>query len=187
MHSIPSSDLSAEPSTIRRLSPEQKDRLTEILDRYLSGLESGVPAAREELLAAHPDLAETLEKYLRSLDELHDVAAGFGGPARQSDAEADSPASDEKRLGDFRILREIGRGGMGIVYKARQVSANRTVAVKVIRKDRLLHEESVARFRREAQAASRLDHPNVVSVRQANGRVVIHRIERHRFLERRLQ
>lgn len=68
------------------------------------------------------------------------------------------------KLADFEILGELGRGGMGIVYKARQLSANRTVALKVIRKDRLQHEESVRRFRREAQAAARLRHPNIVHV-----------------------
>jgi len=67
-------------------------------------------------------------------------------------------------LPDFEILGELGRGGMGIVYKARWRSANRVVALKVIRKDRLQHDEAVRRFRREAQAAARLHHPNIVQV-----------------------
>ena len=67
-------------------------------------------------------------------------------------------------LPDFEIVGELGRGGMGIVYKARWRSQNRVVALKVIRKDRLQHDEAVRRFRREAQAAARLHHPNVVSV-----------------------
>jgi serine/threonine protein kinase len=67
------------------------------------------------------------------------------------------------QLPDFEILGEIGRGGMGIVYRARQRDGQ-IVAVKVIRKDRLLHEEAVRRFRREAQAAARLCHPNIVTV-----------------------
>ena len=71
----------------------------------------------------------------------------------------------------FRIVGELGRGGMGIVYKATTrtsapgtAAADRTVAVKVIRKDRLQHDDAVRRFRREAQAAARLDHPNIVRV-----------------------
>ncbi len=67
-------------------------------------------------------------------------------------------------LPDFEILEEIGRGGMGIVYRARRLEDGGTFAVKVIRKDRLQHEEAVRRFRREAQAAARLCHPNIVTV-----------------------
>jgi WD40 repeat protein len=64
----------------------------------------------------------------------------------------------------YEILEELGHGGMGIVYKARQLSTGRVVAVKVIRRDRLVHEEAVKRFRREIQAAARLTHPNIVLV-----------------------
>jgi tRNA A-37 threonylcarbamoyl transferase component Bud32 len=67
-------------------------------------------------------------------------------------------------LPDFDILGELGRGGMGIVYKARWRSQDRVVALKVIRRDRLQHAEAVRRFRREAQAAARLNHPNIVQV-----------------------
>jgi tRNA A-37 threonylcarbamoyl transferase component Bud32 len=68
------------------------------------------------------------------------------------------------RIPDFEILGELGRGGMGVVYKARQPGAGRVVALKVIRKDRLLDEDAVRRFRREAQAAARASHPNIVRV-----------------------
>jgi WD40 repeat protein/tRNA A-37 threonylcarbamoyl transferase component Bud32 len=68
-------------------------------------------------------------------------------------------------LADFEILGELGRGGMGIVYKARwRPAQDLIVALKVIRKDRLTRDEAVRRFRREAQAAARLDHPNIVQV-----------------------
>lgn len=106
-----------------------------------------------------------------------------GSPAQQSDPRAGRASADDStvlqeswnasptsgaqprpEIPDFDILSELGRGGMGIVYKARQVSTNHVVAVKVIRKDRLQHEEAVRRFRREAQAAARLHHPNIVRV-----------------------
>ncbi|MCI0681671.1 MAG: serine/threonine protein kinase [Gemmataceae bacterium] len=67
-------------------------------------------------------------------------------------------------LADFEILGELGRGGMGIVYKARWRREDRVIALKVIRQDRLQHAEAVRRFRREAQAAARLHHPNIVRV-----------------------
>ena len=70
----------------------------------------------------------------------------------------------ERRLGDYRILREIGRGGMGVVYEAEQVSLGRQVALKVlpgqVAGDRL----ALERFRREAKSAARLHHSNIVPV-----------------------
>ena len=69
-----------------------------------------------------------------------------------------------ERLGDFEIVAEIGRGGFGIVYRARQVSLSRDVALKVLYEHRVHTREEVSRFEREAHAAARLDHPAVVSV-----------------------
>lgn len=68
------------------------------------------------------------------------------------------------RLGDFEIVAEIGRGGFGIVYRARQVSLHRDVALKVLYEHRVHTREEVGRFEREARAAARLDHPAIVSV-----------------------
>src|SRR5262249_26709869 len=79
-----------------------------------------------------------------------------------------STADPRPRLPDFEIMGELGRGGMGIVYKARQISRARTVALKVIRKDRPVHEDAVRRFRREAQAAARMSHPNIVLVHDSD-------------------
>lgn len=85
-------------------------------------------------------------------------------PTWQPLSPADVQGGPPPRLEAFEVLAEIGHGGMGIVYKALQRGDGQTVALKVIRKDRLLHEESVRRFRREAQAAARLSHPNIVRV-----------------------
>jgi tRNA A-37 threonylcarbamoyl transferase component Bud32 len=73
-------------------------------------------------------------------------------------------AQPPPKLPDFEIQGELGRGGMGVVYKARHLPDDRIVALKVIRKERLLDEESVRRFRREAQAAARACHENIVRV-----------------------
>ncbi len=72
--------------------------------------------------------------------------------------------ADAKELGGFRILSRLGQGGMGAVFKALQVSLDRVVAIKVLDKRFAAEPEFLARFRREARAAARLDHPNVVQV-----------------------
>jgi serine/threonine protein kinase len=71
---------------------------------------------------------------------------------------------DNQRLGDFEIVRELGRGGMGVVYEARQVSLNRKVALKVLSPGLGLTPKAVQRFRREAEAAAKLHHTNFVPV-----------------------
>src|SRR5262249_37860210 len=77
-------------------------------------------------------------------------------------AQEETPAN--RRLGDFEIVREVGRGGMGIVYEARQVSLNRKVALKVLAAGLGLTSKVVQRFHREAEAAAKLHHTNIVPV-----------------------
>ncbi len=164
MNSRDSLDLSIEPAAIQQLTPEQKDRLTDLLDGYLCRLEKGLPPPRENLLEANPDLAGPLRAYFGSLDVLHDMAAGFQQSTADACGDDSSPAGDERRLGDFRLLREIGRGGMGVVYEAQQISLGRRVALKVLPFAAVLDSRQIARFKHEAQAAAQLNHPNIVSV-----------------------
>ena len=86
----------------------------------------------------------------------------MAGPGtRQSQT---GPALTTGVLGDFRILREIGRGGMGVVYEAEQVSLGRRVALKVLPFAAVLDPRHLQRFKNEAQAAAALEHPNIVHV-----------------------
>jgi tetratricopeptide (TPR) repeat protein len=147
---------------LMKLTAEEQERLTEILDRFMRAQEQGLPLDQGALLAEHPDLADALRIYFRSLEQLHDVAAGFGRAA--ADEPVNSLPQEPGRLGDFELLKEIGRGGMGVVYEARQISLNRRVAVKLLPFAAVLSAKQIARFKHEAQAAAHVQHPNIVPV-----------------------
>jgi eukaryotic-like serine/threonine-protein kinase len=139
------------------------ERLALILDQYMSELEStGLPPDVDRLAAEHPDLAEELRSYVESLQVLHQMTTGLRPESAQPQAPTETGRA--KRLGDYEIIREVGRGGMGVVYEARQLSLNRQVALKVLPFAAMLDERQIARFRTEAQAAAQLHHPNIVPV-----------------------
>ncbi len=108
--------------------------------------------AREHL---GPELRERIEDAVFVLE-------GLGAPRAPRTAAASDPAG--ATLGDFRIVREIGRGGMGVVYEAEQISLRRTVALKVLPAHFTVRPETVERFRREASMAARLQHPGIVAI-----------------------
>lgn len=142
---------------------ERGERLALVLDEYMSELEStGLPPDVERLAVEHPDLAEELRSYADSLQVLHQMTTGLRSESAQPQASAETGRA--KRLGDYEIIREVGRGGMGVVYEARQLSLNRLVALKVLPFAAMLDERQIARFRTEAQAAAQLHHPNIVPV-----------------------
>ncbi|MCA9163575.1 MAG: serine/threonine protein kinase, partial [Planctomycetales bacterium] len=152
-----------EPSEFDGLTVEQQQRLTAVLDAYLTSLERNAPLRLESLVAEHPDLAEPLAFYVHSLVELHDAAAGFQAPHPTPDT-PDGEEDTARRLGDFELIREVGRGGMGVVYEARQISLSRRVALKVLPFAAVLDSRQIARFKNEATAAAQLHHPHIAPV-----------------------
>ncbi len=115
-----------------------------------------------------PSLSEYLTRYPQWADELRELlpAAAFMEQLRRHKQGAAAALGREtiERLGDYRIVRELGRGGMGIVYEAVQESLGRHVALKVLPRHSLLDPKKLARFQREAQAAAGLHHSNIVPV-----------------------
>ena len=137
-------------------------RLVNVLDDYLAALQRGDPPDKSALLAAHPDLAEDLEACLASLDFVRRTAASAANDVRAG--VSFEGEVNVGRLGDFRIIREAGRGGMGVVYEAEQISLGRRVALKVLPFAAALDPRQLARFRVEVQAAAQLHHTNIVPV-----------------------
>ncbi len=150
----------------RETSSAADARLTEILEDYLEQLEKGQIPDREQILSANPELAESLAEDLQKLDMLHRAAQGLDGVSgnRTLDSLALRPDVESTSLGDFRLIREIGRGGMGVVYEANQISLDRRVALKVLPFATLLNKHQLNRFKNEARAAATLDHPHIVSI-----------------------
>ena len=132
---------------------------SEFADRYRNGERPSI----DEYASAHPALAEEIR-------DLFPTIAAMEKSKTKSAPRAESlvkPVVDSlpiRQLGDYRLLGEIGRGGMGIVYEAEQISLGRHVAVKVLPKQALLDERHLRRFEREAQTAAKLHHTNIVPV-----------------------
>ncbi|MEM9379104.1 MAG: protein kinase [Planctomycetota bacterium] len=119
------------------------------------------PPTVEDWVARHPAFASELEELLPGVVLMESVA---GQAADRQEADASESAQLPERLGEFRILGLLGRGGMGVVYLARQESLEREVALKVLPTTLDLDRGFLERFQREAQVAARLSHPHIVPV-----------------------
>ncbi|TVQ02444.1 MAG: hypothetical protein EA381_03240 [Planctomycetaceae bacterium] len=135
---------------------------------YLRQCEAGGQPDRNALLEATPEIAEELSEYLDGIELAQALKAGRGSDRGSGegtrDAQSLPPAYDGQPLGDFKIVREIGRGGMAVVYEAIQLSLGRRVALKVLPLAAAMDERQLQRFQLEAQAAAQLHHPCIVPV-----------------------
>jgi serine/threonine protein kinase len=137
------------------VEPDGRERrLNAAIRELIEAREAGLEPDREAWLAKHQDLREELAEYLDTDDQLNWVVHG-AGPAE--------PASGV-RFGPYRIIREIGRGGMGIVYEAEEAGTGRRLALKVLPCSGLPDPAARERFDREAEALKRLGHPNVMPI-----------------------
>ena len=131
-----------------------------VADEFTERVRNGEHPEIEAYAARYPQIAAVLRQVLPALQVM-------GGPAAESLAagEAGDPMSVLRGcLGDFHILREIGRGGMGVVYEAEQLSLSRRVALKILPFAAALDPKQLQRFKNEAQAAAQLHHTNIVPV-----------------------
>jgi serine/threonine-protein kinase len=151
-------------------------QLEAILHAYLQAVDAGQAPDREALLRQHSEFASELASFFTNQDAVAQLAQGMtqsGGPAVRAEEattvppeEASVPARGTKLryFGDYELLEEIARGGMGVVYKARQISLNRLVAIKMLLAGFLADDRAVQRFRKEAEAAAQLDHLHIVPI-----------------------
>jgi serine/threonine protein kinase len=152
----------------RTRSQATEEELVRVMEAYIAEVEAGRPVDPERLLSEHPSIAEPLRACLATLDFVRRAARSLSrstrGAAGETSAEPVLPFPAATQLGDFRLLREVGRGGMGVVYEAEQVSLGRRVALKVLPFAAVLDPRQLQRFRNEAQAAAHLHHTNIVPV-----------------------
>ena len=163
--------------------PDSDDAGHSVCDEVIAAyLEGGARLNRDALLAEHPEIADELREFFRHHDQMSQLSSWWreavgeepnsgqrGSEFAQRDAQSASP-SPLPTLPDYEILHEIARGGMGVVYQARQKSLNRQVAVKMILHGQLASEADRRRFANEAAAAAQLRHPHIV---------IIHEISEH--------
>jgi serine/threonine protein kinase/Flp pilus assembly protein TadD len=131
-----------------------------VADDFLDRLDRGERPEIGDYEARYPQLANVLPQVLPALRMMRTLSHSVAGPI----AAAVPPPTITGELGDFRLLREIGRGGMGVVYEAEQISLGRRVALKVLPFASTLDAKQLQRFKNEAQAAAQLHHSNIVPV-----------------------
>jgi serine/threonine protein kinase/WD40 repeat protein len=151
-----------DPTQDLGLSPKSLD---DLLAECIAAEESGRAIDLEALIRQHPEHAAELREFLANRDQMRRIAEPLQGAAAVSHRNG-HPLGKIRYFGDYELVDEIAAGGMGIVYKARQVSLNRIVAVKMILKGTLASNDDVKRFRAEAEAAANLQHPGIVAIHE---------------------
>src|SRR5262245_28371484 len=141
-----------------------RDPVEKLAEEFAERYRRGERPSLAEYTARYPELADEIRELFPALVEMEQLAsveAPLTGPFTPA---APGNGAPPRQLGEYRIVREIGHGGMGVVYEAVQESLGRHVALKVLPLHGLLNPMQLERFRREAKAAARLHHTNIVPV-----------------------
>src|SRR5438128_4877093 len=138
--------------------PSEPDLLDHLAEEFVARFRRGERPSLSEYTARHPELADEIRELFPALVMMEDLGSVAGRPALPQAGPL------PQQLGDFRILREIGRGGMGLVYEAVQESLGRHVALKVLPFHALMEPTHLERFHREARSTAHLHHTNIVPV-----------------------
>jgi eukaryotic-like serine/threonine-protein kinase len=144
-------------SSFDQLSETDQAIAAEVVERCMLALEQGQPVEVDSMVQSYPALAEPLRRCLTSLQTIHDAI--HATPTKGADG-IDLPYC----LGDFELEAILGRGGMGVVYLATQLSLGRHVALKLLSSCSPYHSKRLQRFKIEAQSAAMLSHSNIVPV-----------------------
>ncbi len=161
------------PSTPAEQRTSQE--MAELVDELAARLQRGEPCDIDEYAKRYPLHADRLRDWFNAMATMADLGhsiwnddapapPGLPSSLGTGSAHPISPTHIAAALGDFLIVREIGRGGMGVVYEAEQLSLGRRVALKVLPFAAMLDKQQLARFKNEARAAATLDHPNIVAI-----------------------
>src|SRR4051812_14189993 len=142
---------------------DDRDPVERLAEEFVARHRRGDAPSPAEYADLYPQWADRIRTLFPTLLLIEHHKPGVGDQDDSTDGDGPE-AAPLKQLGDYRIIREVGRGGMAVVYEAEQQSLGRHVALKVLLGHTRLDPEQTTRFQREARAAARLHHTNIVPV-----------------------
>ena len=154
----------AEPENLTPDEDDDRNPVDVLADEFSERLRNGESPSITEYVRRRPDLEEDIRELFPTISMMEQFRKKQQVDTQLTQQSARLDAEKLKQLGDFRVIREVGRGGMGIVYAAEQQSLKRFVALKVLAPNVTGSENELRRFKREAEAAARLHHTNIVPI-----------------------